>query len=582
MAASTSIAVTSSDVKVANGTAKSVVETPCAARSHRIRVFDYERDLQDLKNICANVYGGTDYMPRIIHRIAADPGILVLAAESISASQEQQPQQQQQPQQPQQPQPHHQEQCGEGPGRPAGEAAGSPPASCIDGIVCGERRGGAVWLYGLRVREGARGRGLGHVLLEAICRQAPRHLAAAPDAEPPPPSPPPPAPPPPAASRGVAPPPPAPPTSPPTPSCPPPASPAVTPRAPLTPTAAATAATVASAAAASMPVVTCTVPYNLAAQRIIGRQLAGPLYDMEIWPSRVEEYEAAVGWVRGVGVPASAPRMLDWLPGVREVLDADAAAQALLPYWRRVTSDAQLRSAVAHLLYGGSGGGGGTRASGSRGGGGGDQYAAAAAAPTRACGGLLWLPMPYDLWPLDSAFVQRELAAGNIWMLRSRGAPTGSDRAGRVAAAAANGGSGDDEGEADVAEEEEEAEDGEGGAVVGVLLLTHFDTLNRVCAGILARSNAVVHAAIAHAGRLQPHFWACTLRIPAGCRDAPPASEGTRVSERVGGDAGSERAETGMAVGKGKGEGVHEPLPEVYGVSGGHRGVLVYGSAPTP
>ncbi|EFJ46588.1 hypothetical protein VOLCADRAFT_105495 [Volvox carteri f. nagariensis] len=484
----------------------------CAPLRHRIRKFDLESDLQDLTDICANVYGGTDYMPRIIHRIAKDPGVLVLAAESLlSGDAEQQPDEVEEPgqQQEQQQQVQRQEQA-EG----TDSQTGSSKPFSINGIssmvamLC--RSDGMVslsiplvslWQFvvsGEATPYGYTGCGpsappsLHVVPAQLLQPQLPTSGAHAD----------------------------------------PPASSA------STPVAAATPRSATAAAGPIRQIVTCTVTYNTAAQRIIGRQLSGPLYEVEIWPGPplLEEYEAAGAWVRGVGLKPGTPSMIDWLPNVREVLGADVAAQALLPHWRRVTSDCELRAAVAQLLYGRSGSGTSALAadgcagiSAARGADGlcdGGQDGASDAGPvtmaTSSSGrppipgslteqpdtDFLWLPMPYDLWPLEGAFIQRELAEGNIWLLAEPATEGSHSLRGQVVPMASAG------------TEDSNAKDG---AIVGVMVLTHFETLSRVCAGILARNNAVVHAAIAHAGRLQPHFMASVLRVPAGCKRSKPA-----------------------------------------------------------
>lgn len=140
--------------------------------------------------------------------------------------------------------------------------------------------------------------------------------------------------------------------------------------------------------------------------------------------------------------------------GARQALESDVAAQALLPRWRRVSGVAELRSAVSHLLYGTT-----ASSSSSSGGAGGRDPAKGAASSCRALEPLLWLPMPYDAFPITGPFVARELAAGNVWLL--------------TAPAPGSGGAGA-EGKQEHHQEEE---------VVGVMLLTYFEMLNRISAG---------------------------------------------------------------------------------------------------
>ncbi|PNW73244.1 hypothetical protein CHLRE_14g624650v5 [Chlamydomonas reinhardtii] len=491
------VATSGASAPVVVGSAVAVAEALATTTlAHTVRPFDYARDIEDLREICAKVYDGTDYMPRLVKKLSEDPGVLVLAAEAV--------------------------------GSPEGETADSSGggAGRIDGIICGERRGECIWLFGLRVREGIRGKGMGHFLMEAICTRAPVELRC--NAHPP----------------GVAPPEFGP--------LPPPASPALTVSNSSSPSDAC------HAAATPEPItsiVTCTTSYNPAAQRIIGRQLTGPLYEVEGWPSHkpLDEYEAAAGWVRGRGVPAGAPNMIDWIPGARQALESDVAAQALLPRWRRVSGVAELRSAVSHLLYGTT-----ASSSSSSGGAGGRDPAKGAASSCRALEPLLWLPMPYDAFPITGPFVARELAAGNVWLL--------------TAPAPGSGGAGA-EGKQEHHQEEE---------VVGVMLLTYFEMLNRISAGILARDNAATHAAILHAGRLHPHFMAFTLRAAA---TAPPPTQ-QHTAQLHGG--GSSAAPTGAgaagagAAGAGAGPGSEDggggvPLPALYTATGGYRDHWVYG-----
>ncbi|PNH02630.1 hypothetical protein TSOC_011390 [Tetrabaena socialis] len=391
-------------------------------------------------------------MPRMIHRLASDPGVTILAAVARA------------------------EDDGRGPGadqaqerqQEAGAAAGAPVAAGellpgeqaqhsgrVDGIICGERRASTVFLYGLRVREDSRGRGLGRLLMRFI--------------------------------------------------------------------------------------VSCTVSYNTAAQRIIGRQLHGPIHQVEVWPAgpSLEGYEEAAGWVRGRGTRAGAPHMLDWIPGARAALEADAAAQALLPRWRRASTADELSRAVAHLLYG-------TQAS---------SHGVSATPHAAGLTPLLWLPMPYEVWPLESGFVQRELAAGNVWVLTApRTYGRGSSTTGLLSSASG---------------EEEET--------VGVMLLSHFETTSRVSAGILARDSSATHAAVAHAGSLHPHFLAYTLRIPTGA--APPLQP---AAAAVPSGPGGGRSQDDAVQGPGGRAEEAEPAPALYGTTGGCRDFWVYGRALPP
>eukprot|EP00775_Hariotina_reticulata_P008175 gene8175-8366_t len=70
--------------------------------------------------------GGTDYLPRLIHHFAEQPDIDVLVSED---------------------------------------------AGHVHGVVGGSRRGSSMFLFGLRVCESARGRGVARKLMEAICER---------------------------------------------------------------------------------------------------------------------------------------------------------------------------------------------------------------------------------------------------------------------------------------------------------------------------------------------------------------------------------------------------------------------------
>jgi hypothetical protein len=87
--------------------------------------------------------------------------------------------------------------------------------------------------------------------------------------------------------------------------------------------------------------------------------------------------------------------------------------------------------------------------------------------------------------------------------------------------------------------------------------------------GILARDNAVTHAAILHAASLHPHFMAFTLRDAA--RAPPPTAQHT-AQLHGGGDGGG--AATNTTAGDKSGA---MPLPAVYTATGGYRDHWVYG-----
>jgi hypothetical protein len=167
-------------------------------------------------------------MPRVIHRLMEDPGVLVLAVDTAGPDEEA---------------------AAEGKQHEGNDSATT--GAHMNGIICGERRGSTVFLYGLRVREGVRGKGLGHVLMEAICARAPPTLADRPYAAPQPPAPL-------DMWRSEL-----------LPGC-----------EPMQPSDDAKGLAEDAARSTLSHIVTCTVSYNPAAQRIIGRQLMGPLYEV--------------------------------------------------------------------------------------------------------------------------------------------------------------------------------------------------------------------------------------------------------------------------------------------------------------
>lgn len=99
--------------------------TPKGSASHSTRRYEPE-DYDQICDICSTVYGGTDFLPRVVNELSRKAGVLLLVAQS-----------------------------------------GSAPRT-VDGIVCCEDRGDGIWyLFGLRVREGMRGLGLGTLLMQA-------------------------------------------------------------------------------------------------------------------------------------------------------------------------------------------------------------------------------------------------------------------------------------------------------------------------------------------------------------------------------------------------------------------------------
>eukprot|EP00878_Enallax_costatus_P021573 GHUV01022850.1.p1 GENE.GHUV01022850.1~~GHUV01022850.1.p1 ORF type:complete len:254 (+),score=56.54 GHUV01022850.1:108-869(+) len=98
-------------------------KTATVVTIRRCQHNDYAR----IGEICRNVYGGTDYIPRMIHHFVQRPDTTVLVSQT---------------------------------------AAG---AGSVNGVMCGHKRGSAYFLFGLRVAEEARGKGLARALMEAVC-----------------------------------------------------------------------------------------------------------------------------------------------------------------------------------------------------------------------------------------------------------------------------------------------------------------------------------------------------------------------------------------------------------------------------
>ncbi|KAG1668532.1 hypothetical protein FOA52_012126 [Chlamydomonas sp. UWO 241] len=92
--------------------------------------YDHGKHHQACKDICTDVYGGKDYMPRMLESYAADENTLMLVATR------------------------------------KGDGA-------VGGIVCADRRGSIVFLFGLRVCSKFRGRGLASMLVAAASEGVP-------------------------------------------------------------------------------------------------------------------------------------------------------------------------------------------------------------------------------------------------------------------------------------------------------------------------------------------------------------------------------------------------------------------------
>ncbi|CAG9464705.1 unnamed protein product [Pedinophyceae sp. YPF-701] len=107
---------------------------PVRVAGHRIRrTYDHERDFEAVKDLCKNVYGGKDYLPALLE-----------------------------------------ETFGTDADSPTHDAADNivylvvtcPEGETLDAIIGIERQGlAALWLFALRVREEARGQGLGKLMM---------------------------------------------------------------------------------------------------------------------------------------------------------------------------------------------------------------------------------------------------------------------------------------------------------------------------------------------------------------------------------------------------------------------------------
>ena len=109
-----------------------------------IRPYDHATDHLDISNICRNVYQGTDYLPRLIGDYSNDPWYLVLTC-SMTCSQKF---------------------CGAN-NDPCGNGQGT-----VIGVIGSHLRGGMIFLFGLRVKEEERGRGVAKLLSSEIISQS--------------------------------------------------------------------------------------------------------------------------------------------------------------------------------------------------------------------------------------------------------------------------------------------------------------------------------------------------------------------------------------------------------------------------
>ncbi|KAF6253297.1 acyl-CoA N-acyltransferase [Scenedesmus sp. NREL 46B-D3] len=112
-----------------------------AVTPHDLSIRPYlHQDQPAVVDICKNVYNGSDYMPRMIQHFAERGETTVLVS-----------------------------QPGPGP------EPGANSADAIHGLVCGHRRGSAWFLFGLRVAEHARGKGVARALMAEICSCSREH-----------------------------------------------------------------------------------------------------------------------------------------------------------------------------------------------------------------------------------------------------------------------------------------------------------------------------------------------------------------------------------------------------------------------
>jgi ribosomal protein S18 acetylase RimI-like enzyme len=143
--------------------------TPAPLRA-RVRPFR-RSDLEAICDACKDVYGGTDYMPRVIGHLGElaarieeeeeEERTIVLVAEEEEA-----------------------EETRQGGGDGDGDQQRPPTTSSTVGVVVAQLRGeGHAFLFGLRVHPRAQGRGVGRLLMSSACDAArsagARHLVGA-------------------------------------------------------------------------------------------------------------------------------------------------------------------------------------------------------------------------------------------------------------------------------------------------------------------------------------------------------------------------------------------------------------------
>jgi len=249
--------------------------------------------------------------------------------------------------------------------------------------VCGQRRGGAIFIFGLRTHERARGRGLGRRLVERLITPDSRAAVTPPGGPPP---------------------------------------------------------------AQLVGVTTAEQPHSVAIFRRLAFALTRTVY---VWPpyAQLKAYETATGFP-AVGLPSSpppaSPTLMDFVPGAAQALQRGAGELAAERAWRRCGDAAELEASL--------------RAVRAR------QAAAGDAGASGDSPSLLSLPFVYELFPLGCDWLGEQLAAGGVWLL--------TDASG----------------------------------CAGVLVVARSPEFRRLCAGAVCATDAALHASVAHAARLSPHF----------------------------------------------------------------------------
>jgi hypothetical protein len=92
-----------------------------------IRRYEHESDKSDVEDICRNVYGGTDYLPRLIQAYSSDPSFLLLSCVANDT---------------------------------------------VVGVIGCHLKGEMIFIFGLRVREDQRGKGVAKLLASELITQS--------------------------------------------------------------------------------------------------------------------------------------------------------------------------------------------------------------------------------------------------------------------------------------------------------------------------------------------------------------------------------------------------------------------------